>query len=56
MNLDLVDSIKLVLNGILGCDDLRFGAMDLQQAAIERRRLTTTSWSRDQNDAVRKFD
>jgi hypothetical protein len=56
VDLDLVDPLELVLDRILGRDDLGLFVADLVQRAIQGGRLARTRRPGDQNDAVRELD
>jgi hypothetical protein len=56
MDLNLVDPFQLILDRILGGDDLDVRAVDLDQRTVERRGLSRTGRAGDQDDAVRQFD
>ena len=48
VDLNLVDTIQLVLDRVFGRDDLVLWTADFQQAAVQRRRFTRTGRSGDQ--------
>jgi hypothetical protein len=52
MHLNLIDAIELVFDRIFGRDDFGFGTANLQQAAVQRRRLARTGRAGHQDDAV----
>src|SRR5690606_37961705 len=54
MYLDLVDAFQLVLNWILGGNDLVVFRLDLAQGTVQRRRFTRTGRPSDQYDTVRQ--
>ena len=56
MHLNLVDTLELILDRILGGDDLRVFTLDFIQRAVECRCLSSTRRPRHQQDAVRKSD
>ena len=56
MNLNLVDPLQLILDRILGGNDLDVRAVDLDQRTVQRGRLSRTGRPGDQDDAVRQFD
>ena len=56
VNLNLVDSIELVFDRVLGRDDLRVFALDLVQGAVERGRFSGTGRARDEDDPVGQAD
>ena len=55
-DLDLVDPGEVVLDRILGRDDLRVGAVELVERGVERRRLAGARRAGDEDDAVGAAD
>src|SRR4051812_15559798 len=54
--LALVDAREVVLDGVLGGDDLAVGAVELVEGAVERRGLARAGRAGDQEDAVGALD
>ena len=52
MDLDLIDAIELVLDGVFGRDDLVLGGSDLQQRAVQSRGFSGTGGAGDQDNSV----
>ena len=52
LDLNLIDSVKLIFDGILDRQDLAFRRIQLQQAGIERRRFAAAGRPGDEQDAV----
>src|SRR6185312_7251926 len=51
--LNLIDAVKVVLDGVFGGHDVDIDRVHLGQRGIQRSRLTRTGWSRDEHHAVR---
>src|SRR5258708_4884261 len=52
LDLDLVDALHLVFNGVLNRKYLSLGAIEQLQRRIKRRRLAAARRAGDQNDSV----
>ncbi len=56
VHLDLVDAVEMILDGVLGGDDLGFVALDFVQGAVERGGLAGAGGTGDQHDPVGQLD
>ena len=56
VDLNLVDSRQLVLDRILGRDNLHVRFVDLDQRTVQGCCFTRSGWAGDQDDAVRQRD
>ena len=50
VHLNLIDALKLVLDGVFGGNDFVFFVLDLGQCAVQRGRLSRTRWTGNEND------
>ena len=55
-NLDLVDALELIFDGVFDGDDFAQGIIDFIQRGVQRRGFAATGRARDQDDSVRQLE